>query len=54
MKKLSAALLGVVILSAAVSSAVTPAFALGGCRRRTSIAMRWGDASGAVKMKPGV
>jgi len=31
MKKLSAALLGVVILSAAVSSAVTPAFALGGC-----------------------
>ena len=31
MKKLSAALLGAVILSAALSSAVTPAFALGGC-----------------------
>jgi hypothetical protein len=31
MKKLSAALLGVVILSAAISSVVTPAFALGGC-----------------------
>jgi hypothetical protein len=31
MKKLSAALLGVVILSAALSSAVTPVFALGGC-----------------------
>jgi hypothetical protein len=31
MKKLSAALLGVVILSTAISSVVTPAFALGGC-----------------------
>jgi hypothetical protein len=31
MKKLSATLLGVVILSAALSSVVTPAFALGGC-----------------------
>jgi hypothetical protein len=31
MKKLSAALLRVVILSAAISSAATPAFALGGC-----------------------
>ncbi len=31
MKKHSATLLGVVILSAALSSAVTPAFALGGC-----------------------
>jgi hypothetical protein len=31
MKKLSAPLLGVVILSAALASAVTPAFALGGC-----------------------
>jgi hypothetical protein len=31
MKKLSAALLGVVILSAALSSAATPVFALGGC-----------------------
>ena len=31
MKKLSATLLGVVILSAALSSAVAPAFALGGC-----------------------
>ena len=31
MSKLAAKLLGVVILSAAVSSAVSPAFALGGC-----------------------
>ncbi|MGO9008118.1 MAG: GCG_CRPN prefix-to-repeats domain-containing protein [Beijerinckiaceae bacterium] len=31
MKRLSAALLGVVIISTALSSAVTPAFALGGC-----------------------
>ena len=31
MEKLSAALLGVVILSTTLSSAVTPAFALGGC-----------------------
>jgi hypothetical protein len=31
MKTLSAALLGVVILSTALSSVVTPAFALGGC-----------------------
>jgi hypothetical protein len=31
MKKLSAALLGVVIISATVATAVTPAFALGGC-----------------------
>ena len=31
MSKLSAKLLGVVILSAVVSSAVSPAFALGGC-----------------------
>jgi hypothetical protein len=31
MKKLSAALFGVVILSAALSSAATPAFALGDC-----------------------
>jgi hypothetical protein len=31
MKKSSATLLGVVILSIVVSSAVTPAFALGGC-----------------------
>jgi len=40
MKKLSAALLGVVILSAALSSAVTPAFALGDCgpnRHRSSV-----------------
>jgi hypothetical protein len=33
MKKLSAALLGVVILSTALFSAATPAFALGGCGR---------------------
>jgi hypothetical protein len=31
MKKLSAALLGVVVLSTAISSAATPAFALGNC-----------------------
>jgi hypothetical protein len=31
MKKVSSTLLGFVILSAAVSSAVTPALALGGC-----------------------
>lgn len=31
MKKASSALLGAVILSAAISSAATPAFALGGC-----------------------
>jgi hypothetical protein len=31
MKKLSAALLGVVIVSSALSSAATPAFALGDC-----------------------
>jgi len=31
MKKLSARLLGVVVLSAALSSAAAPAFALGGC-----------------------
>jgi hypothetical protein len=31
MKKLSAALLGVVVLSAVISSMVTPASALGGC-----------------------
>ena len=31
MKKLSSALFGLVILSTALSSAVTPAFALGGC-----------------------
>ena len=31
MKKLSAALLGVVVLSSALSSVATPALALGGC-----------------------
>ena len=31
MKKLSVALLGAVILSTAISSVATPAFALGGC-----------------------
>ncbi len=31
MKKLSVALLGALIASAAISSVVTPAFALGGC-----------------------
>ena len=40
MKKLSAMLLGAVILSAVLSSVVTPAFALGGCgpnRHRSSV-----------------
>jgi hypothetical protein len=45
MKKLSAALLGVVIISA-LSSAVTPAFALGGCgyngHRNMAGACVWG------------
>ena len=47
MKKLSATLVGVVILSAALSSAVAPAFALGGCGpngHRSSVTGRcvWG------------
>jgi hypothetical protein len=47
MKNLSATLLGIVILSAALSSVVTPAFALGGCgpnRHRNSVTGRciWG------------
>jgi hypothetical protein len=47
MKKLSATLLGVVILSTVLSSAITPAFALGGCgpnRHRSSVTGRciWG------------
>jgi hypothetical protein len=51
--KLSATLLGAVILSAALSSVVTPAFALGGCgpdMHRSSVT---GNAYGAVKIKPG-
>ena len=52
MKKLSAALLGVVILSAALSSAVTPAAALGGCGpngHRSSVSGRcvWGGQNQA-------
>ena len=46
MKKFASALLGVVLLSAAVSSAVEPAFALGGCgpnRHRNGLGMCvWG------------
>ena len=47
MNKLSATLLGVVFLSTALISAVTPAFALGGCgpnRHRSSVTGRciWG------------
>ena len=47
MKKHSATLLGVFILSTALTSAVTPAFALGGCgpnRHRSSVTGRciWG------------
>jgi hypothetical protein len=52
MKKLSATLLGVVIFSAALSSAVTPAFALGGCgpnRHRSSVSGEcvWGGQNQA-------
>jgi hypothetical protein len=51
MKKLSATLLGVVILSAALSSAVTPAFALGGCgpnrHRGPYGGCRWGGQNQA-------
>jgi len=52
MKKVSAALLGVVILSAALSSVVTPAFALGGCgpnMHRSSVSGRciWGGQNQA-------
>ena len=53
MKKVSAALLGVVILSAAaLSSAVTPALALGGCGanyHRSSVSGRciWGGQNQA-------
>jgi hypothetical protein len=52
MKKLSATLLGVVILSAALSSAVTPASALGGCgpdAHRSSVSGRcvWGGQNQA-------
>ncbi len=51
MKKLSATLLGVVILSAALSSAVTPALALGGCgpngHRGPYGGCRWGGQNQA-------
>ncbi len=51
MKKLSATLLGDVILSAALSSAVTPAFALGGCgpngHRGPYGGCRWGGQNQA-------
>ena len=51
MNKLSATLLGVVILSAALSSAVTPAFALGGCgpngHRGPYGGCRWGGQNQA-------
>jgi hypothetical protein len=52
MKKLSATLLTVVILSAVLSSAVTPAFALGGCgpnRHRSSVSGQciWGGQNQA-------
>ena len=52
MKKLSPALLGVAILSAALSSAVTPALALGGCgpnSHRSSVTGRciWGGQNQA-------
>lgn len=52
MKKLSATLLGVVILSTTLSPAFTPAFALGGCgpnRHRSSVTGRciWGGQNQA-------
>jgi hypothetical protein len=52
MKKLSAVLLGAVILSSALSSVVTPAFALGGCgpnRHRSSVTGQciWGGQNQA-------
>jgi hypothetical protein len=52
MKKFSATLLGIGILSAALSSAVTPAFALGGCGpnfHRSSVTGRciWGGQNEA-------
>jgi len=52
MKKASATLLGVVLISAALSSAVTPAFALGGCgpnRHRSSVTGQciWGGQNQA-------
>ncbi len=57
MKKLSATLLGVVILSAALSSAVTPAFALGGCgpngHRGPYGGCRWGGQNQAWCLRVG-
>ena len=52
MKKASATVLGIVMLSAALSSAVTPAFALGGCgpnRHRSSVTGQciWGGQNQA-------
>jgi hypothetical protein len=52
MKNISATLLGFVILSATLSSAVTPAFALGGCgpnSHRSSVTGRciWGGQNQA-------
>jgi hypothetical protein len=52
MKNTSATLLGFVVLSAALSSAVTPAFALGACgpnRHRSSVTGRciWGGQNQA-------
>ena len=52
MKKLSIKLLGVVVISAALSSAITPAFALGGCgpnhHRNGWGQCVWGSKSGLV------
>ena len=52
MKKVSATLIGVVLVSAAVASAATPAFALGGCGpnfHRSSVTGRcvWGGQNQA-------
>jgi hypothetical protein len=52
MKKLSTALLGVVIVSTALSSLATPASALGDCGPNGHRGP-WATAAGAVKMKPG-
>ena len=56
MKRLSAALLGVVILSTVISSVATPAFALGGCgpnHHRSSVSGRciWGGQNQAWCLK---
>jgi len=52
MKTLRTLLLGIAILSTSLSSAVTPALALGGCGPNGH-RNAWADAYGAVKIKLG-